>query len=490
MTRPVLYSNGQWTSAGGAAFRSINPATGDTVWEGAVANRENIDQAISAARAASSSWADLSLDQRIVYCNAFAEQLKTHRAELAEAICLEIGKPRWESLSEVDTMINKVAVSIQAIHERRKPVETTSPAGTSATRFKPHGVVAVFGPFNFPGHLPNGHIVPALLAGNTVIFKPSELAPLVAEKTIALWHAAELPPGVINLLQGGREVGEALVTHPGLDGIFFTGSAGVGKAMRRALADHPEKILALEMGGNNPLIAWGTSQIQAAVYHTIQSAFITAGQRCTCARRLIVPDDPWGNEFVDALAKSTRNIQVGPFTQEPPPFIGPVINDAAAEKLLAAQAKQLERGGKSIVEMRSIGPRKAMLAPGINDVTAITDRTDEEHFGPLLQVIRTKSFDAAIEEANHTRFGLSAGLLSDDRALFEKFYRHIRAGVVNWNRPTTGASGSLPFGGTGQSGNHRPSGYYAADYCSYPVASMEDGVLRMPANLPPGLSKT
>jgi succinylglutamic semialdehyde dehydrogenase len=489
MMHPALFNNGRWETGAGTNFRSINPATGQVVWEGAAADHGQTDRAIEAARAAAPAWAERSIDQRISFLNAFAKQLKSHRDELAEAISLEIGKPKWESLTEVDAMVNKVPVSIRAFQERRQPMENKSGAGRAATRFKPHGVVGVFGPFNFPGHLPNGHIVPALLAGNTVVFKPSELAPLTAEKMVQFWEAAGLPQGVLNLVQGGREVGEALVAHPGLDGIFFTGSAGVGKAMRRALADHPEKILALEMGGNNPLIVHEASDTSAAVYHTIQSAFLTAGQRCTCARRLIVPIGFDGDVLIDALTRATRDIQVGPFTNDPEPFIGPVVNDAAAEKLLSAQARLLERGGKSLVEMRSLNGRPAMLSPGIIDVSGIADRAraDEELFGPLLQIIRVADFDAALVEANRTAYGLSAALFSDNRLLYEKFYRVIRAGVVNWNRPTTGASGTLPFGGIGLSGNHRPSGYYAADYCSYPVASMEAEKLELPAKLAPGI---
>jgi succinylglutamic semialdehyde dehydrogenase len=321
-----------------------------------------------------------------------------------------------------------------------------------------------------------------------VVFKPSELAPLVGERTIELWKEAGLPGGVIDLIQGGREVGQALLAHRGVDGILFTGSAGVGKAMRRALADQPGKILALEMGGNNPLIVHEISDLAAGVYHTIQSAYLSSGQRCSCARRLIVPAGAAGDRFIQGLCDAVPNIRVGSWNSEPQPFMGPVVNDAAAEKLLAAQADLIRRGGRVLVEMRAIGPRAAFLSPGLIDVTAISERVDDEFFGPLLQVIRVKDFDEAIGEANHTAYGLSAGLLSDSRGLYERFFRAIRAGVVNWNRAITGASASLPFGGIGLSGNHRPSGYYAADYCSYPVASMEGEKLELPAKLPPGLS--
>jgi succinylglutamic semialdehyde dehydrogenase len=248
-------------------------------------------------------------------------------------------------------------------------------------------------------------------------------------------------------------------------------------ALARALADRPDKILALEMGGNNPLIVHDAADIAAAVHHTIHSAFLTAGQRCTCARRLILT--PGESSFVDLLVEKTREMRVGAFTDSPEPFMGPVISAAAAEKVLEAQARLQALGGRSLLEMKRLPASPAMLSPGIIDMTEVRQRPDEEIFGPLLQVIGVGDFDAAIAEANRTRFGLAAGLLCDRRDLYEQFYKGIRAGVVNWNRPTTGASGALPFGGVQLSGNYRPSGFWAADYCSYPVASIEVEALKI-----------
>jgi succinylglutamic semialdehyde dehydrogenase len=465
-------------------FQSIDPASGEIVWRGSAATPAEIDRAVNDARRAFDSWADLSVDDRAKFLHAFGEQLKKHHVEFTETICRETGKPRWEAVTETDSMIGKIAATIEAQQQRRSPTTKQITGTTAATRYKPHGVIAVLGPFNFPGHLPNGHIMPALLVGNTIVFKPSELTPLVAEKTVKLWHDAGLPSGVLNLVQGGRDVGENLVNHPGIDGVFFTGSFETGRAINRALADHPGKILALEMGGNNPLIVHDVDDLAAAAYWTIQSAYITAGQRCSCARRLIVTDE----KFVDQLAEMIEKIVVGRYTDLPEPFMGPVISDAAARKLLNAQDDLRNRGGRGIVEMKSIGPRAAMLSPGLVDVTEVKNRADEELFGPLLQLIRVRDFDEAIREANQTRFGLAAGLFSDDRAAWEKFSRLSRAGVVNWNRPLTGASGLLPFGGVGCSGNNRPSAFFAADYCSYPVASMEMQNLKLPETLTPGVS--
>jgi len=452
-----------------------------------LSNHPEFDRAVADARAADSTWADTPLQRRAELACLFAEQLQSNKADLALIISEETGKPRWESASEVDAMIAKVALSIRAIDERRRANETSTAGVTAAARYKPHGVVAVLGPFNFPGHLPNGHIVPALLAGNTVVFKPSEHTPRIAQRTLDLWHAAGLPLRVLNLIQGGPETGQALVTHSDIGGVFFTGSFEVGRAISRALADYPGKIAALEMGGNNPLVVWDVADLHAAAYLTIQSAFLTAGQRCSCARRLIVSHGTRGQRFIDALIAMIKRIRVGLHTDNPEPFMGPVINSRAAEQLLAAQRSLIARGATSIVQMTPLPGLAPLLSPGLIDVTAVPDRDDQELFGPLLQLIRAENFDAAIAEANNTRFGLAAGLLSDERSLYEKFFREIRAGVINWNRPLTGASSALPFGGVGDSGNHRPSAFFAADYCSYPVASLESARLSLPEKLTPGI---
>lgn len=464
-------------------FSSLNPATGETVWTGPAATPTEVDRAIRRARAAFPAWAARPLEERAAVLRAFAEQLTAHKAALADSISREIGKPHWDALTEVQSMIGKIGLSIEAHAKRCSEFRST----VGVTRFRPHGVVAVLGPFNFPGHLPNGHIAPALLAGNTVVFKPSELAPAVAEQTAALWTAAGLPTGALNVVQGGRETGAALAAHAGIDGLFFTGSARAGLALSELFAQTPERILALEMGGNNPLIVHQAANTRAAVALTLQSAFLSAGQRCTCARRLIVPAGAEGDAFVAALAAATRRLRVGAPTDRPEPFMGPVISDDAADQLLRMQDDLLTRGAVALVAMQRLRTGTALVSPGVVDVTVVADRADEELFGPLLQLVRVPDFDAALREANATQFGLAAGLISDDRTLYERFRDTVRAGILNWNQPLTGASSAAPFGGVGRSGNHRPSAYFAADYCSYPVASIEVPELKLAPTLPPGL---
>ena len=479
--------NGQWLAGSGAPLQVMNPGDGSLIWQGQDAGASEVDHACRAARAAFGDWALTSFDQRQAICSRFRDLLKQHATELAGLITSEVGKPLWEALTEVATMANKIDISVQSYQARTGTVSNKVADGDAVLRHRPHGVMAVFGPYNFPGHLPNGHIVPALLAGNTVVFKPSEYAPQTAMKTVALWIEAGLPAGVLNLVNGGPQTGMALSAHTELDGVLFTGSYQTGVILHRQFAGQPGKMLALEMGGNNALVVWDAANLDAAVHHTIFSAFVSAGQRCTCARRLIIPANAFGERFIARLVEVAAALSVGCSDAEPAPFMGPVVSAPVAQRLLQAQSTLIAKGGKALLTMRSLQAGTGLLTAGIVDVTTAVDVADEEWFGPLLQVIRVADFAAALQVANQTSYGLAAGLLSDDAGLWQQFQRCIRAGVVNWNRPTTGAASTAPFGGIGNSGNHRPSAYYAADYCAYPVASIETELLEMPKQLSPGL---
>lgn len=479
-----LFINGRWVEGNGDIFISSNPSNGKVVWEGKAATNEDIGKAVHAASTAFHIWSELDFSKREEYLHKFSEILQSKKEELAKTISKEVGKLSWDALAEVHGVQTKVGFSIQAYFDRCKELKNAN----SVTRFKPHGVIAVFGAFNFPAHVAHGHIIPALLAGNTIIYKPSEQAPSTAELTVKIWEEAGLPAGVLNLVQGTRTTGEALSTHNDIDGIYFTGSSTVGIAISKANAEHPNKIISLEMGGNNPIIVYKVKDLTAAAYHTIQSAFISAGQRCTCARRLIVPTSDEGDRFISVLKKIIENIKVGPPDSEPVPYMGPVISPKIAQWLTQVQEEWITKGAKSIIKLKHLKPGTGLVSPGFIDVTSIKDRKDEEVFGPLLQLIRVEDFDSAIIEANNTKYGLTAALISDDPNLYKKFYKFSRAGVVNWNQQTTGASSAAPFGGTGFSGNHRPTAYFAADYCSYPVASIEYPAAKLPDKISPGLT--
>ena len=477
----------QWLAGEGPAFESIGPVDDQVVWKTNEASGAQVDQAFAAARDAFGPWWDQDLENRIAIAEKYAELVRASADELAEIISSETGKILWEAKTEAGAVAGKVDVSIDAIKTRRHTTSFEMGEMKAVTRFKPHGVVGVLGPFNFPAHLPNGHIVPAMLAGNTIVFKPSEQTPAVGAWMMQKWIEAGLPDGVLNLVQGGRDVGQAITGNSELDGLFFTGSSAAGAALNQTLAANPGRILALEMGGNNPLIVTEAADHDAAAYQTILSAFMTAGQRCTCARRLIVIENDESKKFIQTLVEMTKKVTFGFSSDDPQPFIGTVISSAMGRHILEAQKALVARGGVSLVEMESHRGCDALISPGIIDVTDMKDRVDEELFGPLLSIIRVADFDAAIAEANNTAYGLSAGILTDNEALYKKFIHRIRAGIVNWNRQTTGASGKLPFGGCGRSGNNRPSAYFAADYCSFPVASLESDTLAMPEKLMQGL---
>lgn len=478
------YIGKKWSIGEGAPFFSLNAATQEKIWEGCAASEKEVEQAFIAAKAAFPHWSRRPLQDRISYLEKFAKVLQEQTSFLVEWISKESGKPLWEAHQEVTSMIQKIPISIQAYLERtpEKKIENVT------LHHKPHGVAAILGPFNFPAHLPNGHIIPALLAGNTVILKGSDKTPGVTEFITECWEKVDLPCGVFNMLQGKVETAQAVVKHPDLNALFFTGSYHTGLSILRQLCPHPGKILALEMGGNNPLVVWDVEDPQAAAYTVLLSAFLTSGQRCTCARRLIVPEGERGNAVLKELVSFTNSLIIGPYTSIPEPFMGPVISMEAKHSLLAAQTALKERGGQVLHEMKSLDDKTPFLSPGIMDVTDLIEKSDEEFFGPFLQVVRAKNFESALEEANRTSYGLTASLLSANPKLYREFYYSIKAGIINWNTPTTGASSKAPFGGIGNSGNHRPSAFYAADYCAYPVTSLENSELNLPNHLYPGVS--
>jgi succinylglutamic semialdehyde dehydrogenase len=449
---------------------STEPATGAFLWRGACGN---VDAEVTQARACWAAWAARPLSYRAEALRRFANVVRARSGDFADLIARETGKPLWEARTEVESVIAKVDVSVSAFAERTGQRRLDSQMGSRlAVRHKPHGVLAVLGPYNFPAHLPNGHIVPALLAGNAVVFKPSEKTPATGAFLVDCYRAAGIPEGCMRLLIGGPETGRALAGHPLIDGLLFTGSARTGLALNRQFAEHPERILALEMGGNNPILVWDTPDLYSAAVLVVQSAFTTAGQRCTAARRLIV-EQRIAEPLLDEINRLIDRMIVGEPHADPAPFMGPVIDNDAADSLTENFLTLSAKGGRPIRFLERPIEGRPFLTPALIDMTDATERPDTEFFGPLLQVVRTDSFEAAIAEANNTRYGLSAALVSQDPKRYDAFWANIRAGIVNWNRPTTGAAPNAPFGGVGWSGNHRPSAYYAADYCAYPVVSSE-----------------
>ncbi|PWE16614.1 succinylglutamate-semialdehyde dehydrogenase [Marinicauda salina] len=464
------FINGAWGQGAGETFGSIDPATEAVIWRGAAAGPTDVRAAFEAARNAFADWALTDFDARRAVAERYRDELLRRKDEIAETIARETGKPRWEAAGEVGAMAAKIDVSIQAYEERTPRKVTETDFGEAVLDHKPLGVMFVLGPYNFPGHLPNGHIVPALLAGNTVVFKPSELTPATGALMVACWSAAGLPDGALNLVQGARETGAAALDDSDLDGVLFTGSWNTGSFIHKKFAGRTGVQLALEMGGNNPLVVWDADDAEAAARIAVLSAYITSGQRCSCARRLVVADGEAGEAVVSRIAEIIDQLPIGAWDAEPEPFMGPLVSERAAEDVLSGQDHLLALGCKPIVKAARLGRGSTFVSPGLIDATGV-ETPDEEIFGPLLKVVRVGSFDDAIREANNTAYGLSGGLISDSAELWTRYRALARAGIVNWNRPTTGAASTMPFGGPGRSGNLRPSAYYAADYCAYPVAT-------------------
>lgn len=454
---------------------SFEPATGEELW-----SAESGDAAaeVAAARAAFPGWASQPVTYRAETMRRFANVVRARDGELADLIARETGKPMWEAKTEVAAVVGKVDISISAYMERTSQRKFEGALGAKvAVRHKPHGVLAVLGPYNFPAHLPNGHIVPALLAGNAVVFKPSEKTPATGALLVELYHEAGVPEGAVRLLTGGPDEGRALAGQEDIDGLLFTGSARAGQSLHRQFADTPHKILALELGGNNPLVVWDAKDVPAAAIIAVQSAFLSAGQRCTAARRLIVQDGQ-ADELIAEILKLMDRLIVDHPHASPQPFMGPVIDNAAADHLQHQFLDLMMKGGRPLRRLDRPDEGLPFLTPALIDVTDVDGRPDEELFGPVLQLIRVPDFAAAVAEANNTRFGLAASLIGGSPQLYDHFWSSVRAGVINWNKPTNGAPSSAPFGGVGLSGNHRPSAFYAADYCAYPVTSSEAEIAR------------
>ncbi len=449
---------------------SREPATGAELWRGPVGD---VQAVVAVARGAWSGWAAQPLEVRAETLRRFANIVRQRSDALADTVAREVGKPLWEARAEVEAVTARVDIAIRAYGERTAQRRVDVPLGARlAVRHKPHGVVAVVSAFPSPLLLPANRILPALLAGNAVVFKPSEKAPASGTLLVECLHAAGLPRECLRLVIGGAAEGAALAAHPGIDALLFTGSTRTGLALARSMAARPETLLAMELGGNNPIVVWDAPDVHSAAVVVVQSAFAGAGQHCQAARRLIV-DERLAEPLLAAIDTLIGRLVVGAPHDSPAPFMGPVSDNEAADALTEQFLGLLMRGGRALRHLRRLDEALPFLMPALIDVTGVAERPDAELFGPVLQVTRVDDFDAAIAEANATRFGLAASLVSQTPALYDRFWAASRAGIVNWNRPTTGVAASAPLGGIGWSGNHRPGGWYEADNCAYPVTSNE-----------------
>jgi succinylglutamic semialdehyde dehydrogenase len=343
-------------------------------------------------------------------------------------------------------------------------------------RHRPRGVMAVLGPFNFPGHLPNGHIVPALATGNVVVFKPSELTPAIGQLMAQMFDKAEFPKGAFNLVQGESETGKRLVADDQVDGVLFTGSYETGLKIKQTTIEHHWKILALEMGGKNASIVWGDADLNKAIYETTIGSFVSAGQRCSCTSRVILHRSI-AERFTEKFYETAKKLSIGYWKDDP--FMGPLINSAAVEKYLRFQEIAQREGAERLMRGKALdaGREGYYVTPSICLIKEFREDSvyqKSEIFGPNVAIYVVDDFEEALRINDSTGFGLALSVFSRDRGLYDEAVLRARVGIVNWNRTTNGASSRLPFGGLGKSGNDRPTAHYAVQYCTVPVSCLED----------------
>lgn len=440
---------------------------------------DHVHLATRAARKAFLPWARLSTEKRFEYLRRLKEIYIAHTADMQECISRETGKPLWEALTEVKAMIGKIDitldVSMKLVQEEK--VENALPGVDGHIRHRPRGVMAVLGPFNFPGHLPNGHIIPAIATGNTVVFKPSELTPAIGQLMAQMFEKAEFPKGVFNVVQGVAETGRRLVSDEEVDGILFTGSYETGLKIKQATLDHHWKILALEMGGKNATIVWDDADLNKAIYESTIGSFWTAGQRCSGTSRIILHPKIY-DQFLDKFYDTAKKLSIGYWKDNP--FMGPLINADAVEKYLRFQEIAQREGSERLMRGKAFDVKDHegyYVTPSICLVKESRKESvyqKSEIFGPNVAIYSTDSFDEALRINDSPGFGLVTSVFTKRRDLYEETRLRARVGIVNWNRTTNGASSRLPFGGIGKSGNDRPTAHYAVQYCTVPVASLED----------------
>lgn len=437
----------------------------------------HVQTAVEVARRAASGFRRLSQSARTDLLRAYRGRLEVHRDAIADTIAREVGKPLWEARIEADAMAKKVELCIGpgAAYTATEHIEELP----GEIEHRPVGVVAVIGPFNFPGHLPNGQIVPALLTGNAVIHKPSELAPSTGTWIARCLDEAGLPAGVFNLVQGPAQAGAALSAAQDVDALLFTGSTAAGRAIVAANSGRLDRVVALELGGKNASLALDDCDLEYTARTLAFAAYATAGQRCTSTSRVIA-----SATIVDRLAarlgQLARGLRVGHPLQADV-FMGPVISDASRERIVAAQRAAVDAGFEPLVAGGPVavdGYRGHYMQPGLHRSPSssihVDAYSDAELFGPDIALYSARDDAHAIELANDSRFGLSAAVFCRDEARFRAVASELRVGVVHFNRATAGASGRLPFGGVGDSGNHRPAGILAGLSCTYPVALLLD----------------
>ena len=482
-------TDGQW--------EKLSPSDQNDKILSPVYSLSSVEKAYEAAQEAFAPWRDLGLEKRKEFIFNLQKVYQKREKEICDLIARETGKPLWEASTEAKALHSKITVTLEQSLNlvKEHPIENALPGGIRGViRYQPRGVLGVLGPFNFPTHLPNGHIIPALLLGNTIIFKPSEKTPAVGQWFGEVFKEAHFPKGVFNMIQGPVEVGQKLSQHSHLDGVLFTGSYEVGLQIKKNTLYQYNKILALEMGGKNTALVWKDADLEKAIYENLMGAFITAGQRCSCTSKILIHRSVY-EAFASRFSQAAKKIKVGHWKDNP--FFGALIDHTAQERYLKFQDIAQREGAEALLKGQAIelsSYKGHYVTPSVHLVSKHNPDSvyqNTEFFSPNTALYPIDSFEEAIDMTNSSGFGLAMSIFTKDKKLYEETAMKAKVGLLNWNRATTGASSKLPFGGRGRSGNDRPSGDFAVYYCSSPVASLEDESTFKKESLkkqPPGLN--
>jgi len=425
-----------------------------------------VDEAVGLANKALPEWRKKSQDERNLLLSKLVNIFEKHEEEIAQSISLEMGKPYYEAQTEAKSLSARVnhVMKFGLPKVATERIEDVN----GETRYHSQGVAVILGPFNFPAHLLNAYVIPALLTGNTVVVKPSEVCPKVGQIYANCLQELDLPEGVFNLVQGDGEVGKLLVAHKDVDSIIFTGSYPTGRAILAATLDQPWKKVSLEMGGKNAAVVLDDADVEQTITEIALGALLTSGQRCTATSRVLVEKNI-SNQIIQKLKNLFAKITPkDPFEKDC--LLGPLANKKAFEnydKILAPISRN-QNNVEVLVEHKVLGGG-AFVSPSLF-LTSDTGITHTELFGPNVCIEVVESLEDAVSKINLSGFGLSSSVFTKERRHFEIFYDLSKSGVLNWNKSTNGASGLMPFGGLGRSGNQRPGGIEAVKLCTYPTA--------------------
>jgi succinylglutamic semialdehyde dehydrogenase len=474
------YIDGMFQRPRGAARKIVSRDPGDSGYRigSFPLYPEHVDIAVTSARRAYDGWRRLDPEERADALRKFSAEVINHRQELKETIAAETGKPLWEAEEEVLALDAQVEIEIREgirfvssfkVGEIRHGV-------SGSCRYRPLGVVVVLGSAISPAHLACSQIIPALLSGNSVVFKPSKLVPAVGQVIAKIVDAIDLPPGVFNLVQGDADAGMALAAHRDVDAVQFVGSNSTGRRILQATVDQPHKLVALQTSGMNVALVLADADLMRATYETVTGAYLTTGQRYTSTRIILVEKSTFAR-FVESFVETTKRLNVG-YAFDPGVFMGPMLSAAARDRVIDLQERLQTLGARSLLPARPLKPGRpgSYLSPAVLAMDWPADtkplRPDGPLFGPVTILVPIENPQQGLAIANSLEYGFSASVFSENANRFSNIADELQFGVINFNVATTEVSMRLPLGGTKRCGNHRPAGVFSQRNCTFPVASL------------------